>query len=170
MKNLNLIIDSREKRNEHITDAFLTNNIAFTKEKLEFGDYHIRYESDNLVLAPKLVIERKANIDELLQNILDDPFCTDPLGNRFNRELAKVCNNRYRCIILVEDKEFYKNLCIGNYKTKTNPKFARHLIKEIEAKYFPYVTIQQCSKQESPILIYDTLYYQLKQDYKLYLG
>ena len=49
LKQIIIVIDSREKENKHITDFFKARGINWTQEKLDFGDYGYRLEGVDLV-------------------------------------------------------------------------------------------------------------------------
>ena len=69
MKNIDykIIVDTREKKNDHILEVFDKNNIKYEKRALKVGDYAIEHKGQLL----DIVVERKANIDELLQNLIE---------------------------------------------------------------------------------------------------
>ena len=87
MKNIDykIIVDTREKKNDHILKVFDKNNIKYEKRALKTGDYAIQYKDKVL----DLVIERKANIDELLQNLIEKSN-NDENVNRVHREFIRA--------------------------------------------------------------------------------
>lgn len=64
LKQLIVLIDSREKQNRHITDYFDKNNIAYEPAILSYGDYSFYIPADvageNIYFHRDIVIERKA--------------------------------------------------------------------------------------------------------------
>ncbi len=57
-----IICDTREQ-DTLIQDTLIKNGIQATREKLNTGDYAIRYQKEYI---PNILIERKAGLDELL--------------------------------------------------------------------------------------------------------
>lgn len=84
-------VDTREKKNDHVTKFFEEAGIRFVKSKCIVGDY-VNLEN------PLVVVDRKANLQEVAQNLTQD-------HERFRREceLAKECG--IRLIVLVEEEK-----------------------------------------------------------------
>lgn len=150
-------VDTREKDNRHIVDKFKTNNIDVDNKAMLIGDYGIQ---SNTYTLP-VVIERKGSLDELIGNLLDRE--KDVNGcNRFTRELNRAKENNTKVILLIEDKDFYYKLLVGEYRSKVNPKAIRGMIMSLEAKY-PNLSIVGIDKNTSASYIHTTLYYHLRQ-------
>ena len=161
--NYKIIIDTREKEIDHIIKAFEKNNVVYKKEKLNFGDYTI--ESDNS-FRPKLVIERKASLDELVGNIFQK--CDEGIScNRIHKEIIRCISTNTRMIILIEDKDWYEKLLKGEFKSKANPKSVTGLIISLMAKYPYYLTIMGVNKKYSASFIHNILKYELKEQLKM---
>ena len=131
-----IIIDTREKKTEHITKQFDKNNIPYERRKLSVGDYAIQ-NSDGV--TPPVVIERKTSLDELIGNLIDKKS-HDGHNNRFIREIIAAEALGYKLIILVENANYYEDLLKGNYRSKIKPNAAAGLILSLLAKY-PHVHI-----------------------------
>lgn len=85
------IFDSREKKNEHIKRYFDRHGIEYKIEKLDVGDYR-------LVGNDQVVVDRKQNLDECLQNLMlkrDKP--------RFMREVRRAMDTNVKLVILCEN-------------------------------------------------------------------
>lgn len=112
MKNKTVIqVDSREKSNQHITDYFTKKKIDYLISKLPFGDY---MNWDN----PRLVIERKHSILELVNSIGTD-------FKRFKKELKEATRYGVHIIILIEEDgyfDFEDLKCWCNPYKKKNPR------------------------------------------------
>lgn len=112
MKNKTVIqVDSREKSNQHITDYFTKKKIDYLISKLPFGDY---MNWDN----PRLVIERKHSILELVNSIGTD-------FKRFKKELKEATRYGVHIIILIEEDSYFdfEDLkCWCNPYKKKNPR------------------------------------------------
>ena len=159
-----VIVDTREKVNEHIVNKFIENNIDYKLEKLNIGDYAI---VDMNGYMPKIVIERKASLDELLQNLIDrNSLDEESQVNRFHRELVRAEALGIRVILIIENLNWYSDILKHNYRSKITPAAARGLIMSLEAKY-PNVSIKGVDKGEMASFIHSTLFYSLREELKL---
>lgn len=133
---ITIIVDTREKRNEHILDFFNKKNIPYVTKKLDYGDYSCMLPANSfegqereLYFDRDIVIERKANIDELAGNLKDDAV-------RLKNELGAINKYGIRCILLLEDKNFDENIRAGNYRSQYNPNSLYNRLKKlIEIRY-----------------------------------
>lgn len=107
-----IIVDSREKKWDHIEAVFNDQGIPYEVKKLDVGDY---FNTDR----PALVIDRKRNLDECAQNLY-----TKKDSSRFWRELRRASEQKIKLIVLVE---------YGNAKSIED-------IKDWKSKYNPYAT------------------------------
>lgn len=163
MKNIDykIIVDTREKKNDHILEVFDKNNIKYEKRALKVGDYAIEHKGQLL----DIVIERKANIDELLQNLIEKSN-NDENTNRVHREFIRANVMDLKLVLLIEDSNYYKNILQGNYRSNINPNSARGLIMSLEAKY-PNLSIVGIDKELVASYIHSVLYYHLREHIKL---
>ena len=77
-----IVVDSREKKWEHIRDYFERNNIPYEfPHKLDEGDY---VNTEN----PSVVIDRKANLQEICGNL--------QVGNGNIIRFTKECRRAYQ--------------------------------------------------------------------------
>lgn len=169
MKNIEYIIlvDTREKQNQHILEVFEQNNINYKVTKLDFGDYAIETvpkDNTDQVYRSKFVIERKANLDELLQNLIERDN-TEKLGNRFHREMIRFEATNTKCLLLIEDLNYYENILKHNYRSQIKAKSARGLILSLEAKY-DFLKVKGMKKELMASYIHSILYYALRQELK----
>lgn len=159
-----IIVDTREKVNEHIVNKFIENNIDYKSEKLNIGDYAI---VDVNGYMPNIVIERKASLDEILQNLIDrNSFDEESQCNRFHRELIKAEALGIRVILLLENSNWYSDILKHNYRSKVKPAAAKGLIVSLQAKY-PNLSIVGIDKGEIASYIHSVLYYSLREELKL---
>lgn len=99
-----IIIDTREKKLEHIESAFQKNGIPYFKHKLDVGDYA---NTENM----KIVVDRKQNLQEVSQNL-----CSEDSG-RFWRELRRAKKDGVHIVFLIEQRG-YKNIRdVANWKS-----------------------------------------------------
>ena len=165
MKKINykILADTREK-DLHILNTFEKNNIPYERKSLRTGDYMI--ESDDGFI-PAITIERKASIDELLQNLIDrNSLDEESKVNRFHRELVRAEAQDIRVIILIENINWYSDVLKHNYRSKIKPSAARGLIMSLEAKY-SNVIIKEIEKERAASYINSTLYYALREQLKM---
>lgn len=157
-----IIIDSREKENKHIIEAFKKNNIEFDTRGLPIGDYIIE---GGHKYVPNVAIERKGSLDELIGNLLDTATKDEKGNNRFVRELIRANQCNKKVILLIENGNYYKDLLIGNYRSKIKPRAIRGMIISLEAKY-PNLSIVGIDKELVGSYIHSILYYRLREDLK----
>ena len=70
MKAVTVIYDTREQKNAHIIAALSDMGVPTEQKKLDFGDYSFTAEGKDFTMS--CVIERKANVDEIYNNIMHD--------------------------------------------------------------------------------------------------
>ena len=155
-KNLVILIDTREQRNEHIKEFFEKKNINFKIHKLDYGDYSIMIPKNSIEGLERdiyfdrdIVIERKANIDELASNFKED-------GVRIKTEMAHINKYNIRSYLFIEDPNYDFNIRSGNYRSNYKPEslYAR-IKKSIEMRY--NTLVRPISKSMIASEIYNTL-------------
>ena len=155
-KNLVVLIDTREQRNEHIKEFFEKKNINFKIHKLDYGDYSIMIPKNaieglerDIYFDRDIVIERKANIDELASNFKED-------GVRIKTEMAHINKYNIRSYLFIEDPNYDFNIRSGNYRSNYKPEslYAR-IKKSIEMRY--NTLVRPISKSMIASEIYNTL-------------
>lgn len=99
-------IDSREKKFKHITDSFDRDGVKWFISKLVVGDY-INLD------APRLAIDRKQNLQELVGNICQQ-------HERFRAELLRALDLGIRLIFLVEHSKSIR--CLSDVRHWKNPR------------------------------------------------
>ena len=114
LESLTILIDTREKKIDHITNYFNVHKIRHRKHKLDFGDFSFEYQINDKVISmeSKYSIERKANLEELSNNLAAERA-------RFERELQRAKGSNF--ILLIENSS-YNKMINGKYKTRLNPK------------------------------------------------
>ncbi|MGL5329249.1 MAG: ERCC4 domain-containing protein [Peptostreptococcaceae bacterium] len=156
-----VLVDTRDKVFEHITSVFDKKNIKWERKTVKTGDYEIVDLETGL--KPNIVIERKANLNELIANLLDK---RDSNGHtRLHRELLRALESNTKVIILIEEVNWYEKLIKGDYISKVNKASAKGMLMSLEAK-FPNVMIKGIEKHNAASYIYTTLYYHLREELK----
>lgn len=151
-----VLVDTREKRNEHITDYFDAKGIKYERKKLDHGDYGA-YLPENMELGIMrdtffpIAIERKNSVDELAQTIKK--------RTRFENELIRAQRSKF--MLLIEDEHGYENIVKGNYRSNYNARSFLASIKAFESRYgFMSVFV---SKVAVGNYIYHHLYYNIRE-------
>lgn len=152
-----ILVDSREKQNQHILNDFYRAKVQFLdKQPLKFGDY-LNHEK-------KVVIERKRDLIEFAGNCGKNHA-------RFKRELEKCRAAGYKMYILIEQPMKYEDLPkwknpraysvkkIINGKVREFKPMSGYQIKAIcdswKAQY--NITFIFCNKKSSAYIIYNLL-------------
>ena len=105
IKNMTLIVDTRENENNHIMDYIRAKKINYVIRKLDAGDYSLELPlrisgvPDVVSLEKRIVIERKHSIDEIATNLGKD-------SERFEREIIRLKAAGTKCVLLLENFSF----------------------------------------------------------------
>lgn len=94
MKKVTILVDTREKKNEHIIEALDNLGVMHEGRKLDYGDYSFTIE--NRDFSRTCIIERKADVDELYGNITAD-------RQRIEKEFDTIARNAVQCRLLIEN-------------------------------------------------------------------
>lgn len=155
-----IICDTREQ-DILVPKVLNSKNIKVKQEKIDTGDYRIRYKDGYM---PPVTVERKASIDELIGNVLDNR--KDENGNnRFIREILRSKEEGLKFYLLIQDSNWYEKLIRGQYLSKVNKNSISGMITSLMAKY-PWVHIVACDRNISPSMIHKILYYELRENLK----
>ena len=92
LSELTVIIDSREQVNMHLTSWLDSKGIKHTTRALETGDYSAMLDGETF--EDEVVIERKANLDEIAGN-----FTTG--RERFEREMIRAKANGIKVFLII---------------------------------------------------------------------
>ena len=155
-----IITDTREK-DLLIPQILHKNGIRTVRRKLDTGDYAIEYKDGYM---PPVVVERKAHIDELIGNLLDNRKDVNG-NNRFIRELERSKQQSLKVYLLIQDKDYYMKLITGEYRSKVNTKAISGMIISLLAKY-PNLHIIAVDRELSPSMVYKVLFYELREKLK----
>lgn len=118
IKSMIILIDTREKVNSHITEYYDNKGIKYKTKALDYGDYSFMIEKNESLSIPrdlyfnnKIVVERKANLEEISNNLTKE-------RDRFEKELCLAPKEK---VILLENSN-YSDVATGNYNTQYNKK------------------------------------------------
>ena len=185
-----IIIDTREKKiQNHILNKFEegfeykpSHNDMYRGKKstysdpvdyyiqekgLKVGDYTIAVKLPNgevINFKDKIVIERKADLNELCCNFFDKK---DEEGKtRLERELDRAKEQGIKVILLVETDNMHNKILSSKHfrfdkASKVSPKAFNSILRSLQAKYD--ISIEYCDKKDSARLIHDILYYNARE-------
>ena len=184
-----IVVDSREKVNKHILNKFEEGfeykvshhdmyrgkkstysepiNYYIQEKGLKVGDYTIavKLPTDEVInFKDKIVIERKADLNELCCNFFDKK---DEEGKtRLERELDRAKEQGIKVILLVETDNMHNKILSSKYfrfdkASKVSPKAFNSILRSLQAKYD--INIEYCDKKDSARLIHDILYYHARE-------
>lgn len=119
LSSIQILIDTREQQNGHITGYLDQKGVTWKSKKLDFGDYsfllpaipHLGITRD-LYFTRKIAIERKANLDELAGNLTYGRAA-------FESELIRA--NGCRLFLMIESGS-WEDVIAGNYRSQYNKK------------------------------------------------
>jgi len=110
--------DTREQNNNHILESFKARKRGYITRKLDFGDYSFFLPENeslgiphDLHFSDELVIERKANLDELCGNLKVD----NGERQRFKAEMLRKGDAK---MMMVIETGGWEDLFGGNYRSK----------------------------------------------------
>jgi hypothetical protein len=149
-----IIIDSREKQFNHITDYFQTHLVPFQVEKLETGDY---LNTDN----PSVLVDRKANLEEVNNNLSKGKS----KHARFVRECQRAFSDHVRMVVLIEGTNYRSVEDIKTWQSKYSTHTGKWLANEMFRLTMAYgIEWQFCRKNETPKRILEILGYDERRD------
>lgn len=137
-----LILDSREKKNQHIIEYLITYKIPFRIQKMDIADYMIEGK-------PKNVVDRKQNLDELIHNL----FGKDK--RRFYNEMRLAYENHVKVTIVCEHGSGITSVAsVSRFQSKHSKITGQQLRAEIERVRLAYgVDFVFCEKWQTAKII-----------------
>jgi len=154
LKDMVVVVDSREKSNSHILSYFEKNDIPYFVEKMDTADYtFVLPNYPKLDLDYAILIERKNSIDEICGNFTKE-------RDRFTREFERVDQDCQNVHILVEGAS-WKKILNGTYRSKFPPKSLLASLFTWNARY--NCPIWFSDKSEAGMVIHQILYYELRE-------
>lgn len=162
LKQMGVLADTREQKWEHIRWMLDQAGCHVERGKLGQGDYTAfvpmsAFPGFQAVpglysLQDEVVIERKANLDEIAGN-----FTTG--RDRFEREFIRAKSKGIKVYLLIENAS-WADIFSHNYRSQLNPKSLEGGLRSWQAKY--NVSIEFCRPEETARTIYNILHYWLK--------
>ena len=151
LKDLKIIVDTREQVNDHVLTSFKTRNVPYFNRKLDIGDYSAQLGEDTF--EKSVVIERKHNLDELCGNLTAD-------RDRFEREFLRAKAYGTKVFLLIEEAS-WNDVFLGNYRSKLSPKSLLASLLSWQTRF--NVTVIFTSKGNTGSLIHGILYYAVRE-------
>ena len=182
-----IVVDSREKVNKHILNKFdegFENKPShhdmyrgkkstysdpiqyYIQEKgLKVGDYTIAVQlpsGEVINFQDKITVERKADLNELCQNLFDSKSKDSEGLTRFERELKRAYEQGIKLHLLVEVSDMHSKILSSKHfrydkASKVTPQSFYAMLHSLASRY--NVSIWYCDKKDSARLIHDILYY-----------
>ena len=144
---LTIIADSREQVNHHLTSWLDSKGIQHTTRALETGDYSVMLDGETF--EDEVVIERKANLDEIAGN-----FTTG--RERFEREMIRAKANGIKVFLIIENASWH-DILLHNYHSQLKPQSLMASLLSWQVRY--NIPVMFCRPDETAQLMYSTLYY-----------
>lgn len=145
-----IIVDSREKKWDHIRAFFEENGVKYEfPKKLDVGDY---YNTEH----PSIVVDRKANLQELCTNLSKG----ESNIIRFTAECRRAKEQKLKIVVLVEGTAYKTVRDAGAWKSK----YSKHTGKWLTDKMFNLTVSYDvewmfCKKNETAKKILEILKY-----------
>ena len=162
LRQMGVVADTREQVWNHVKDALEAAGCPVERGKLDQGDYTAFVPMNAFPgfqnvpgfysLQDEVVVERKANLDEIAGN-----FTTG--RDRFEREFIRAKSKGIKVYLLIENAS-WADILSHNYRSQLSPKSLMGSLLSWQAKY--NVSIVFCRPEETGRILYSTLYYWLK--------
>lgn len=143
LKSQVILVDTREKVNEHILEVFDKYKIPYKRKALERCDYSFYIPANEKLNIPRdlyfdkeVAIERKASLDEIANN-----FCKE--RDRFEKEMALAPKTK---LLLIEGCS-YEDIINSNYRSNYNKKSFLATLHTFQFRYnLPFFFIKDKTK------------------------
>lgn len=118
VKSLTILVDTREKNNQHLLDYWDDKGINHKKKALSYGDYSFMIPKNEDLNIPRdiyfdgeIIIERKGSLEEISGNLTKE-------RDRLEKEFSLSPKTK---VLLIENGT-YGDVVTGNYNTQYNKK------------------------------------------------
>lgn len=169
-----VIVDTKEKekdgekKNQHILDFFDKKGIKYKSKNLEFGDYTIMLPAKqefgimlDLYFDSNIVVERKANLEELSNNLVNRKQDGESGGRiRFEKEMMRAKFKGTTFILMVENASLDK-IYSKDYKTGLNKNSFKSTLLTFNSRFGLQPTF--ISKERAGEYIKDVLYCHVRE-------
>lgn len=155
LRDMVIIVDTREKKNEHLLKYLNDNGIKWVCKKLDTADYSFELPNyKHLGFDRKFLVEKKNGLNEITGNFTSS-------RERFQREFERIEDEHLHLVI---ENTTWKKVVNGSYRSKMHP---NSLIASLLSWSIRYdFKVWFVGKDESPMLIYNILRYELVEALK----
>lgn len=171
LDSMTVLIDTREQPSARALKRYKRFGCPYRRQKLEYGDYAYTFTlpdgqqvfNENDTVNAPVVIERKANLEELSGNLTEkrQPKHKEmKVRNRFEAELLRARENNASVYLLIEEASL-SNVINHNYDTRLNEKAFFHTLTAYMARYD--LKLIFCGASESGTVIKEILFRELKE-------
>lgn len=155
LRDMTVIIDTREKKNDHLLKYFNDNGIKWVCKKLDTADYSFELPNyKHLGFDRKFLVEKKNSLNEITGNFTSS-------RERFQREFERIEDEHLHLVI---ENATWKKVVNGSYRSKMHPNSLIASLLSWSVRYGFKVWF--VGKDESPMLIYNILRYELAEALK----
>jgi ERCC4-type nuclease len=171
LESMSVLVDTREQPSGRALRRYKRFGAPYRRQKLEFGDYTYNFvlpdgrelytETDSVL--PPVVVERKANLEELSGNLTEKQLPkhkAQGVRNRFEAELLHARQNGTSVYLLVEDASI-SNVLNHQYDTRLNETAFFHTLTAYMARYD--LKLIFCQHDETGSIIKEILFRELKE-------
>lgn len=158
LKSLTMLVDTREQKNQHILKYFMDKDIPYKVQKLDYGDYSAFIPKDvelgihrDIYLLDNINIERKANLDELAQNLTHG---RTQIENEFLRSKGT------KLYLMVEDAT-WQDIQLKKYRADYSPSAYMGTLRAFEARFD--IRLNFTLSENSGSFIHSVLFYHARE-------
>lgn len=158
LKNITVVIDSREKKNSHITEYFDKHKVPYEIKALDTFDYTFYLPANEELGIPKdlffdkdIAFERKNSLEELSANLTKHRA-------RFEEEM---CTSKALTKYLIIENANYSDVVTGNYNSDYNSKSYLGTLHSFNHRYDLQIVFMP-NPAYTPIFMYGTMQYYLR--------
>lgn len=157
LKSIVIIIDSREKANNHITNYFDSKHIPFIVQSLTYGDYSYMIPAQksldihrDMYFTSNIIIERKGSLEELSNNLAQK-------REQFENEFLRAGNCKKYLVI---ESGSYSDIINHRYNTQLSEKSFTASLMTFQQRYG--LIINFIDKQYIGQYMHGLFYYHLR--------
>lgn len=144
---MKILVDSREKKCDHIISYFKKNNIEYEVVKLDVGDFQIEG-------MPQISVDRKQNLSEISKNLMNAKD-----HSRFWKEVRRSRDSKTKLYVLIEHGGKIKSIeDVSSWQDEYSGVSGRALMNEIYRVHIAYsVEFIFCDKRSTAKKILEIL-------------
>lgn len=162
LRDVCIICDTREQRNEHIIQQLDKLGINHSRKKLAYGDYSFKIGEYDFSLL--YAVERKSGIEELWGNVTKD-------RERFEAEIKRMSAISHTATLIIEncrDREYLREYSLSEKQMTTQNRKVQEIGKVIDGtlqswqspnKYGLSIHYADVQSQTAPLLLSLFYYY-----------